>query len=62
MREAEGVYEGMKVISAKIPQELFAELEELRKALGFTTRQAIIEHSLRAYLFAVKSIPAEDGQ
>ena len=56
------MYEGMKVISAKIPQELFAELEELRKALGFTTRQAIIEHSLRAYLFAVKSIPAEDGQ
>jgi metal-responsive CopG/Arc/MetJ family transcriptional regulator len=46
---------GLRVISAKIPEELFSELEELRRSLRIGTRQELIERSLILYLRSAKA-------
>jgi hypothetical protein len=45
----------LRVISAKIPEGLFSELEELRGSLRIGTRQELIERSLILYLRSAKA-------
>lgn len=56
----------MVVISAKIDEELFEEIEYLRKGLGIPTRQEFVERALRLFVFSCLirecNIPNADSQ
>ncbi|WP_374239228.1 ribbon-helix-helix domain-containing protein [Thiocapsa sp. N5-Cardenillas] len=54
------------VISAKIPQAMLDELNELQTSLHISTRQELIERALRLFIyssrFSEKSIPSDLSQ
>ena len=46
----------LRVISAKIPADLFSELEDVRASLRIETRQELIERSLLLFLRSVRAV------
>ena len=45
----------MKSVSAKISEDLFKEIEEIRKGLGIETRNELITRSLALYVWSCRS-------
>lgn len=50
------------MISAKISEELFAEIEHLRNALDIHTRQEFIERALRLFVYSCSVRPSDMGE
>ena len=45
----------MKLVSAKISDDLFGDVEEIRKGLGIETRNELITRSLTLYVWSCRS-------